>query len=74
MLPIVNRLEIMYADHIDFEYVDRLDPANAEIVDQYQIRSQPAFVFVDADGNILEQWFGVVEPRVFMDVFNPLSN
>jgi len=52
----VHRLEAEYWGKVDFVYLDRENPANAEIVNQFGIRYQPVFILVDAEGNELTRW------------------
>ena len=52
----VHRLEAEYWGEVDFVYLDRENPANAEIVNQFGIRYQPVFILVDAEGNELTRW------------------
>ncbi len=74
MQPIVHGLEQVHGGRIDFEYIDRELPENAAIVEQYQIRSQPVFILLDANGNISQQWFGSVAPETFEAAFDVVSN
>lgn len=52
----VHRLEAEYWGEVDFVYLDRENPANAEIVNQFGIRYQPVFILVDVEGNELTRW------------------
>ncbi|MGB1249088.1 MAG: hypothetical protein ACPG8W_00530 [Candidatus Promineifilaceae bacterium] len=74
MEPIVHGLEEEHDGEIDFVYVDREDPANAEIVGKYGIKAQPIFILLDADGNEVQIWFGVVTPEQFEDAFAGVTN
>ncbi len=74
MEPIVYGLEDQYSDKIDFLYVDREDPANAEIVSKYGINTQPIFILLDGDGNEVQTWFGVVSPEQFETAFAKVMN
>ena len=73
MEPIVHGLEQKHSNRIDFLYIDREDPANAQIVEQYQVRYQPVFILLDADGNIAQQWFGSVSAEIFEAAFNTVA-
>ena len=73
MQPIVHGLEQKHSNRIDFLYIDREDPANAQIVEQYGIRYQPVYILLDADGNIAQQWFGSVQAEAFEAAFNTLA-
>ena len=74
MEPIVYGLEEKHGDSIDFVYIDREDPANAEIVAKYGINTQPIFILLDGDGNEVQTWFGVVTPEQFEAAFEIVVN
>jgi hypothetical protein len=52
----VHRLEAEYWGEVDFVYIDREAPGNAEVVDQYGIRYQPVFILINPDGTEIERW------------------
>jgi thioredoxin-like negative regulator of GroEL len=52
----VHRLEAEYWGKVDFVYLDREASMNADIVRQFDIRYQPVFILVDADGNEITRW------------------
>lgn len=54
----MHGLEAEYWGQIDFLYIDREDPANMELNQLLGVRTQPEFYLVDADGNLVESWFG----------------
>ncbi len=66
MKPIVHGLETKYGDEIEFVYIDREAPENQDIVRQYGIRSQPIFIFLDAQGNLLKRFDGPVPEDVLV--------
>ena len=74
MEPIVYGLEEKHGNNIDFVYIDREDPANAEIVAKYGINTQPIFILLDGDGNEVQTWFGVVTPEQFESAFETVVN
>ncbi len=74
MEPIVHGLEQEHGDRVDFQYIDREDPANAEIVEKYDIRTQPIFILIDENGVETERWFGVVSPEDFEAAFDTVAN
>lgn len=74
MEPIVHGLEEKHSERIDFVYVDREDPANAEIVGKYGINTQPIFILLDGGGNEIQTWFGVVSPEQFEAAFEAVIN
>lgn len=52
----VHRLEAAYWGEVDFVYIDREAPGNADVVDRYGIRYQPVFILVEPDGTEIERW------------------
>lgn len=56
----VHGLEAAYWGQVDFVYLDRENPNNAEAVDRFGVRYQPYFFLLDAEGNITDQWIGGV--------------
>jgi thioredoxin-related protein len=69
MKPIVHGLEYRYYDQIVFTYLDVDDPATRELKSQLRFRYQPHFILFDGDGNILQQWFGMVREADFVTAF-----
>ena len=69
MAPVVHGLEAEYSDRMNFVYLDVDDPNTKEIRDTLGRRAQPEFYLLDANGNILQKWFGGVAPEVFEDAF-----
>jgi hypothetical protein len=73
MAPVVHGLEAEWSDEINFVYLDiddsRSDPFKRELGYQYQ----PHFFLLDAEGNILNQWLGVVEKETFREAFQAVS-
>jgi len=63
MYPILKRLEAEYFQQINFIYLDIDDPANTAIKNQLGYRLQPEFYLVDANGNVLKHWLGLVNPN-----------
>jgi thiol-disulfide isomerase/thioredoxin len=75
MKPIVHGLEGEYGQDIEFVYIDIDNPESAAAKAKYGFRVQPHFLLVDANGEVVEQWFGYTEPIVFEDAFGEiLSN
>ncbi|GAB4476881.1 MAG: hypothetical protein Kow00124_19500 [Anaerolineae bacterium] len=66
----VHGLEAEYWGKVDFIYLDREDPANLDIVQQYRIRYQPIFIFIEPDGTIIEQWNGAPGERALRDALD----
>ncbi len=60
----MHGLEAEYWNEVDFVYLDREAPANADIVSELGIRYQPVFVLVDADGSEIERWTVLGEDEI----------
>jgi len=69
----VHGLEAEYWGQVDFLYIDREDPANKDVVQQFGVRYQPVFVLLDAEGNILEQWAGNPGEEALRNALNSLQ-
>jgi len=65
MAPVVHGLEAKYAGQIDFVYLDIDDPKNAESKTKLGFRVQPHFLLLDANGQVIQEWFGPVEAEEF---------
>jgi thiol-disulfide isomerase/thioredoxin len=61
MAPTVHGLEAMYADRLNFVYLDRDDPATAAYQEQLGYIYQPHFFLLAPDGAVLAQWRGYVD-------------
>ncbi|MDD5467493.1 MAG: hypothetical protein PHS96_06780 [Anaerolineales bacterium] len=64
MAPVVHGLESKYGAEVNFVYLDRDDPRNAEFLETLGFRYQPHFFLVDAQGHVLKQWVGYVGVEV----------
>jgi hypothetical protein len=53
----VHGLEAEYWGRIDFIYLDREDPANGDIVNQFGVTYQPVFILLTPDGIEVQRWF-----------------
>lgn len=69
MAPIVHGLEAEYQDQIRFVYLDIDDPATDKYKRELGYRYQPEYYLLDPEGNVLNAWFGFVEPEAFEMVF-----
>ena len=58
MKPIVNGLKKAHIGRIKVVRIDREDPENIEIVQQYGARNQPMYFMLDSEGEIIWQWIG----------------
>jgi hypothetical protein len=69
MKPVVHGLEAEYGDVIEFVLLDIDDPANDEAKRRFGYRFQPHFFLVDANGEIVDQWLGIVSEAQFRAAF-----
>ena len=69
MAPVVHGLEAEYADRMNFVYLDVDDPNTQELQSALGRRAQPEFYLLDADGNLIQQWFGSVSSEAFAEAF-----
>lgn len=63
MAPIVHGLEAKYYRNVQFSYLDIDDSANNNIKRQLGYRVQPEYYLVNAQGEILQKWFGFVDAQ-----------
>ena len=68
MAPIVHGIEAEYHKDLNVSYLDIDDPATEELKRELGYRVQPHFFLLDGNGNIIEQWVGVVEEDTFREV------
>ena len=72
MKSVVHGLEATYNDRITFVYLDIDDPRNDDLKRELNYRVQPHFILLDADGNLTNQWFGVVPEAEFVNAFEQI--
>jgi thioredoxin-like negative regulator of GroEL len=72
MAPVVYGLEDRYAEQIDFVYLDVDDPAVRSVAGGLEVVILPHFFLLDADGNIIDQWGGLVAETQFTTVFDAM--
>lgn len=65
MAPTVHGLEQVYGDRVNFVYLDRDDPATSDLRNALGYVYQPHYFLLDADGNILGNWTGIVPGETF---------
>lgn len=70
MKATVHGLEALYFDQVDFVYLDRESPRNADIVDEYGIRYQPVFILVNPDGSVIQRWDGAVSANTLIEALD----
>jgi thioredoxin-related protein len=69
MAPVVHGLEVEYYNQIDFIYLDIDDNRTDSFKRELGFSYQPHFILLDGQGNILQQWVGVVPASEFSSVF-----
>jgi thioredoxin-related protein len=69
MKPIVHGLESDYSDQLDFVYYDIDAEESADAMRKYNFRVQPHFILLDANGEIVQEWFGSVSAQEFVSAF-----
>jgi len=60
MAPTVHGLEQIYGDRVNFVYLDRDDAATNDLRNALGYVYQPHYFLLDAEGNVLGNWTGVV--------------
>jgi len=60
MAPVVHGLEARYSDRIAFIYLDIDDPRTAPFKSRLGYLVQPHIFMLDGQGEILQQWLGMV--------------
>ncbi len=60
MAPVVNVLESRYKNRIRFVYLDVEAPENSLFQRLIQGRLLPLIFLLDAQGNVLQEWQGIV--------------
>jgi thiol-disulfide isomerase/thioredoxin len=65
MAPTVHGLEQVYGDKVNFVYLDRDDPATNDLRNALGYVYQPHYFLLDAEGNVLGNWTGVVAGETF---------
>ena len=69
MKPIVNGLKKAYQGQITVRRIDREDPQNAAIVQEYGARNQPMYFMLDGEGEIIWQYIGAISSAELEQVF-----
>ena len=69
MAPFVHGLEDEFGDRIKFTYLDIDDPQTEPFKQALGFVGTPQFVLLDGNGEIITQWFGLVDPVEFENAF-----
>jgi thioredoxin-related protein len=70
---VVHGLEVEYFDKIDFVYLDIDDSRTDEFKRLLGYRLQPHIFLLDGEGNIIQQWLGIVPASDLRSVFDTIS-
>ena len=70
MEPIVHGLENEYGEQLDFVYYDIDAEESEDAMREYNFRVQPHFLLLDANGEIVQEWFGSVPVDTFVAAFD----
>lgn len=74
MRPVVSELKTQFGNRVDFQEINREDPANAAIVAKYGVTVQPIFVFLDRKGNLVQKIIGGTDRANLTAALNRLGN
>ena len=66
----MHGLEAEYGDQMKFTYLDIDDPANDAFKQELGYRVQPHLFLLDEEGNVLQQWQGMVSEEQFRQAFD----
>lgn len=66
----MHRLEQRYAGKIKFVYLDIDDPAVKPLMREINLLGHPYFVLLDAQGEIVDEWYGVVTEKQLTRAFD----
>jgi thioredoxin-related protein len=70
---VVHGLEVEYYDKINFVYLDVDDSRTNEFKRLLGYRVQPHIFLLDGQGNIVQQWLGIVPVAEFRSAFDNIS-
>lgn len=73
MRPMVGQLKTQFGNRVDFQEINREDPANAAIVARYGVNVQPIFVFLDGNGNLVGKIIGGTDKASLTAILNRLA-
>ncbi len=67
MRSIVDGLRPEFGEQITLEYIDAGTQSGQQLMRQYQLRSHPSTVVLDADGNLLWSYTGGLSDQQLRD-------
>lgn len=66
----MHGLEAEYDQKMKFTYLDIDDPANDAFKQELGYRVQPHIFLLDEEGNVLQEWLGMVSEEQFRQAFD----
>lgn len=66
----MHGLEAEYDQKMKFTYLDIDDPANDAFKQELGYRVQPHIFLLDEEGNVLQEWLGMVSEVQFRQAFD----
>jgi hypothetical protein len=73
MRPVVHGLEDKYAAKVDFVYLDIDDPTSDAAKRKLGYRVQPDLYLIDAQGNIVQRWLGLVQAKPLEEALSKIK-
>jgi hypothetical protein len=73
MRPVVHGLEDTYAAKVDFVYLDIDDPTSDAAKRKLGYRVQPDLYLIDAQGNIVQRWIGLVQAKSLEEALSKIK-
>ncbi|MFP3853578.1 MAG: TlpA family protein disulfide reductase [Anaerolineales bacterium] len=70
----MHGLEEKWGDHIDFVYLDIDDSRTQSFKRQLGYQYQPHIFLLDGEGNIVDQWVGLVDGQTLQAAFPQVLN
>ena len=73
MKPVVDGLQPEYEGQVEFRIINvETDPEGAALMQQFRAQYVPTFVFLSADGEVVDQVIGEVEEDVLKEKLDAL--
>ena len=69
----MHGLEKEYWNRVDFLYIDIDDPANDPTLREFGFWSQPEFFLLDAEGNQIEHFFGMMATQLLPEALDRVA-
>ncbi len=69
----MHGLEAIWGDRINFAYLDIDDPNTTPFKQQLGYRYQPHLFLLDGEGQVVQQWVGIVAEEELVAAFERLA-